>query len=198
MASYATLTELKASLNITDSTDDTQLTAALTSASGWIDGYCGRTFTVASGTASRDYTPNAMYDSLAIDDATTIVSVKLDDDLDGSFATTLTSADYQTEPVNSVTDGIAYPINRLRPIQDGYWPVWNRQATVRVEATYGWAAVPSAVNLACIMQSARLFARHGAPLGVMGFGDMGVVRVSRFADPDVEMLLAPFRRRNYF
>jgi len=198
VALYASLNELKASLNITDATDDAELTAALTAASGWIDGYCGRTFGTAAGTASRDYIPTSVYDSLAIDDAVSIVEVKIDDGLDRTFATTLGTADWQAEPVNPVTDGIVYPYNRLRPIQDGYWPVWNRQATVRVTAVYGWPAVPDAVRTATVLQSARLFARSGAPLGVMGFGDMGVVRVSRFADPDVEMLLTPYKIRRYF
>lgn len=198
MALYATLTELKDSLNISDATDDTALTAALTSASAWIDGYCGRTFGTASGTATRDYVPTGMYEPLYIDDCTTVVSVKVDDDLDRTFATTLTTADWQAEPVNTETDGLAYPYIRLRPIQDGYWPIYNRQATVRVEATYGWAAVPAPVKNAAILQAARLFARSGAPLGVLGFGDAGTVRVSRFADPDVEMLLAPYKIRRYF
>ena len=198
MALYATLNELKDSLNISDATDDTALTAALTSACAWIDGYCGRTFGTASGTATRDYVPTGMYEPLYIDDCTSVLSVKVDDDLDRTFATTLTSADWQAEPVNTVTDGIAYPYIRLRPIVDGYWPIYNRQATVRVEATYGWAAVPAAVNNAAILQAARLFARSGAPLGVLGFGDAGTVRVSRFADPDVEMLLAPYKIRRYF
>jgi hypothetical protein len=198
VALYATLNELKASLDISDNVDDTQLNAALTAASGWIDGYCGRTFGTASGTATRDYVPTGMYEPLYIDDCTTVVSVKVDDDLDRSFATTLGTADWQAEPVNSETDGLAYPYHRLRPIVDGYWPIYNRQATVRVEATYGWAAVPAAVTTATILQAARLFARSGAPLGVLGFGDAGTVRVSRFADPDVEMLLAPYRLRRYF
>jgi hypothetical protein len=76
--------------------------------------------------------------------------------------------------------------------------VWNRQATVRVTAVYGWPAVPAEVNMATVIQASRLFKRLDAPLGVMGFGDMGVVRVSRYADPDVEQLLSPFRIRRYF
>jgi hypothetical protein len=199
VATYATLQELKAALNIADAVDDTQLNAALTSASAWVDGYCSRTFGTASGTATKDYAPTSMYAPLYIDDATAIVEVRLDDNCDGTFATVLGSANWQTEPVNQYVDGLAYPINRLRPIQEGYWPmsVFAGQATVRVSATYGWPAVPAAVNSATIMQAARLFKRLDAPLGVMGFGDLGPVRVSRYIDPDVEALLAPYRLRAY-
>jgi hypothetical protein len=194
---YATLNELKAALSITDAVDDTQLTTALTAASRWVDGYCGRTFGTAAGTASRDYIPTGTYEPLYIDDATSIVEVKVDDDLDGTFATTLTAADYEAQPVNATASGLAYPYSRLLPIQNGYWTVWGKQATVRVSATYGWAAVPAEVNFATVLQASRLFKRLDAPLGVMGFGDMGVVRVSRYVDPDVEQMLAPFRRRVY-
>jgi len=51
---------------------------------------------------------------------------------------------------------------------------------------------PKAVELAIVMQAFRLWKRRSTPEGVAGFGDMGVVRVSRL-DPDVEELLAPYR-----
>jgi len=82
----------------------------------------------------------------------------------------------------------------LRPIEDGYWPTWEGRATVRVEATYGWPAVPAPVKTATILQAARLWTRYDSPLGVAGFGEMGAMRVSFKADPDVSMLLQPYRR----
>jgi len=65
---------------------------------------------------------------------------------------------------------------------------------VRVEGTFGWPAVPDAVREATILQASRLFTRLDSPLGVAGFGDMGAMRVSFKGDPDVLMLLAPYRR----
>jgi hypothetical protein len=44
--------------------------------------------------------------------------------------------------------------------------------------------------------ASRLFKRNDSPLGVAGFGDMGVMRVSRF-DPDIEALIAPYKRVRY-
>jgi hypothetical protein len=70
----------------------------------------------------------------------------------------------------------------------------ERRATVRVEGTFGWDAVPDAIREATILQSSRLYTRLDSPLGVAGFGDMGAMRVSFKGDPDVAMLLAPFRR----
>jgi len=194
---YCSLSDLKSALNVTDTVDDVRLNIAINSASGWIESYCGRTFNVASGTATRDYTPTGRLEPLPIDDATSIVSVAIDDDLDGSFATVLTPVDYQPEPLNQSADGVTFPFNRLRPIEDGYWPAYRQQATVRVQATFGWEEVPFAINQAAILQSMRLFKRLDSPLGVAGFGDFGVMRVSRFVDPDVEMLLSPYRRHSF-
>ena len=195
MADYCTLAELKAALSITDIIDDTILQTAITSASAWVDGWCYRSFE-AAGTAvtDRDYIPTGTFETLAIDDCVEITEVKLDDDLDGTFADTLTAADFQAEPVNSTTGGLALPFTRLRPFEDGYWPTFRGQATVRVSARYGWPAIPDAVREATIFRASALFTRRDSPLGVAGFGDMGAMRVSRFVDPDVEMLLAPYRK----
>jgi len=195
MADYATLAQVKAALRITDTVDDALLGATITAASRFIDGHCNRNFQVASGTAIRDYIPTARMDPLIVDDITTVVSVKIDEDLDRTFATTLRDIDFQLEPVNGLSFGEDYPYTRVRPQEDGYWPVaFEKRATVRVEGTFGWPAVPDPVVQATILQASRLFTRYESPLGVAGFGDMGAMRVSFKVDPDVAMLVAPYRR----
>lgn len=194
MADYASLSELKTALRITDSVDDTPLQSVLTSASRFVDQYCQRDFTVASSTATREYVPSGRWDGLPIDDAAAIVSVKIDEDLDQTFSVTLGTADYQAEPVNRQVSDNDWVYTRLRPIEDGYWPTWEGRATVRVEATFGWPAVPEPVKTATILQAARLWTRYDSPLGVAGFGELGAMRVSFKADPDVAMLLQPYRR----
>jgi hypothetical protein len=194
MADYCTVYELKNAIGITDSVDDLKLGAAITAASGWIDAYCGRQFIQASGTAFRSYIPTGRMDPLPIDDATSIVSVAIDDDLDGTFSEVLETIDWQAEPVNDFTAGIRMPYTSIRPFEDGYWPLDRGRATVKVQATFGWDETPIQIRQAAILQSSRLFKRYDSPLGVAGFGDLGVMRVSRFVDPDTEMLLAPFRR----
>jgi len=198
MANYCTLDQLKAAIRITDNVDDTLLNNAVEAASRFVDGYCQRDFAAASGTATKDYIPTGLMERLPIDDATTVVSVKIDDDLDGSFATTLVAGtDYQLEPVNGEQSGMSWPYTFIVPIEDGYWPIEYGRKTVRVEATYGWPSVPAAVEQATIMQASRLFTRFDSPLGVAGFGEVGVMRVSRFLDPDVQMMLQPYRRLRY-
>lgn len=197
MADYCTLSELKAALRITDNVDNTMLASTITSASLWIDGYCQRSFAAAgTATSDRDFIPSSRYEPLMIDDAVAVTAVKIDDDLDGSFGETLTTADYQLEPVNSRAGGLSWPYTRIVPIEDGYWPrdILNDRATVRVTARWGWSAVPDAVRQAAVMQASRLFARLDSPLGVAGFGEMGAMRVSFKVDPDVALLLSPYRR----
>ncbi|HEY7821590.1 MAG TPA: head-tail connector protein [Acidimicrobiia bacterium] len=197
MADYATLAQVKAALRITDQVDDSLLNTAITAASRWVDGYCGREFEVASGTSTRDYVPSGRMEPLMVDDLTSVVSIKIDEDLDRTFVTTLNEIDFQLEPVNALSFGNAYPYTRIRPQEDGYWPTSYNRATVRVEATFGWPEVPDAVRDATILQASRLFTRLESPLGVAGFGDMGAMRVSFRGDPDVLMLLAPYRRAKF-
>jgi hypothetical protein len=197
MAKYATLAQVKSALRITDQIDDALLNTAIEAASRWVDGYCGRSFVKAAGTAVRDYVPTGRMEPLAVDDLTSVVSIKIDEDLDRSFATTLAPIDFQLEPVNSLSFANPYPYTTIRPQEDGYWPTIYGRATVRVEATFGWPDTPDAVREATILQASRLFTRLDSPLGVAGFGDMGAMRVSFKGDPDVLMLLSPYRRSKF-
>jgi hypothetical protein len=97
--------------------------------------------------------------------------------------------------VNGRSGGIPFPFSRVRPQEDGYWPIsFDRRATVRVIGQFGWPATPVAVREAAILQASRLYTRLSSPVGVVSFGDMGAIRVSRFVDPDVDMLLNPYKR----
>jgi hypothetical protein len=74
------------------------------------------------------------------------------------------------------------------------FPTLDQEATVKVTGTFGYGAViPTDVKQACNLLAIRQFKRYDSPLGVAGFGDIGVVRVSR-VDPDIEALLGPYRK----
>jgi hypothetical protein len=197
MSNYATLAQVKAALRITDQIDDSLLNTSIGAASRWVDGWCRRSFAAASAPSVKDYVPSGRMEPLIVDDLTSVVSIKIDEDLDRSFSTTLAPIDFQLEPVNAISFGNAYPYTSIRPQEDGYWPTYFGRATVRVEATFGWPAVPQAVREATILQASRLYSRLDSPLGIAGFGDMGAMRVSFKGDPDVMMLLAPYRRTKF-
>jgi len=193
MTAYATLAQVKAALRITDSVDDTLLEMARVSASDLIDGYTGRTFTT-SGTVTRVFAPADDYVLQTDDLAGTAVTITSSTGADGVFDVTWKTTDYQLEPLNGVSNGQAVPFTRIRAIQDYLWPTAGGEATVRVTANYGFASIPTVITQATVLQSSRIFTRLQSPLGIAGFGEMGVVRVTRALDPDVAALVEPYRR----
>jgi hypothetical protein len=98
---YCTLAELKSALRITDSTDDTLLESAIESASRRIDGYTGRFFYKTSQTAVPMYPYNEYLVDFGRDVANTSVTIKIDTNADGTYATTLVQGtDYVLQPRN--------------------------------------------------------------------------------------------------
>lgn len=193
---YTTLQTVKAALRITDNVDDTLIENAINTASRMIDGYCQREFYNA-GTAARVF---AASDELYVDIddlAGTAITLQTDDQANGVFDITWTPSDYQLEPLNGKLAGQAWAYTRIRAADNYLFPVENGLALVKVTGVWGWPAVPQAIEYATIMQSQRLFKRLDSPTGILGFGDMGAVRVTRQLDPDVAEMVNPFRRDGF-
>jgi len=189
---YATLAQVKASLRIADNLDDDLLELAIESASRQIDSHCERVFYSAAG--SRIYAPQDAY-LPETDDIVSITSVKTSSLADGTFDTTWATSDYETLPLNGIAGGIPVPTNGLKAVGNYLFPVTTpvQEATVQIVGTFGFSAIPTAIKQATVILASRIFKRNDSPLGVAGFGDLGVVRVSRL-DPDVESLVAPYRK----
>lgn len=188
---YTTLAVLKSAMRIPadDTLDDALLETAIESASRQIDGHCERVFY--SGTATRVYAPNDNYVT-ETDDIVSITTLMTSSDGSG-FDNTWTATDYQLEPLNGIAGGLVSPATQIRAVGNFVFPVIGKEATVQVTGTFGWSAIPVAIKQATLILAQRQFKRYDSPLGVAGFGDIGVVRVSRI-DPDVASLIAPFRR----
>ena len=196
---YATLAEVKAAARITDSIDDSLLETAIESSSRDIDAYTERVFFSSGATAiARVYIPQDIY-LVETDDIISVTTIKSDSGGNGTFDVTWAATDYQLEPLNGLAGGIATPATRIRAIGDYLWPVYeprnvnSNQASVQVTGVFGFASIPSAIKQATILASLRAYKRYESPTGVLGFSDMGVVRVGRL-DPDVERLVAPYRK----
>lgn len=200
---YCTLAQVKAALRITDTVDDTLLEGSVESASRLIDGYCNRSFWN-QGSATRVYTSRDPYFCM-VDDFTTLYTLKSSVLTPGVFdvtwnlpSGTATPVDVQLEPLNAIIEGSAWSYDRLRAVGRYFFPTlstnYGQQALVQVTANWGWSSVPKVVEQATIIQASRLYKRLDSPLGVAGFGDMGVMRVSRAIDPDVAMLVDPYRK----
>jgi len=198
---YATLAQIKSALRIpsADATDDALLEMAVESASRLIDAYCGRNFILA-GTTTRYYNTESPY-VVNIDDARSIGTVATSTSQDGVYDTVWTigtaggEGDAQPEPINDYLGGIVWPYTRIRAIGDYVFPT-GPENSVKVTAAFGWPNIPVTVTQATILQSSRIFTRLQSPLGVAGFGDMGIMRVSRGLDPDVAQLIEGYRRVN--
>ena len=189
---YCTLNEVKASLRIpvSDTIDDDLLELAIESASRDIDQATERQFFPTD--THRFFTPR---NSLVceIDDVSSLTSIKSSTAADGTYDTTWSESDYQLEPLNGIAGGMSVPFDTLRAVGDYYWPSSGLEVTVRVEGTFGFATAPIAIKQATVLLASRIFKRNDSPGGVMGFGDIGVVRVSKF-DPDIERLINPYRK----
>ena len=194
---YATLAEVKAAARITDNIDDALLELVIEASSREIDGVTERVF-YSSGTATRVYIPTDLF-LLETDDIISVTSIKSDTTGEGGFNQTWASTDYQLEPLNGLAGGIVTPATRVRAVGDYLWPIYeprdinSGQASVEIRGVFGFATIPVAIKQATILLSLRQFKRYDSPLGAAGFGDLGVVRVSRF-DPDIEALISPFKK----
>lgn len=188
---YCTLAEVKAALRLSDNADDGLIEKAIEGASRRIDGVTGRWFYKTASTAVSQY-PVDSYNVSVSDMANTSITVKTDDDGDGTFENTWTQGtDYQLEPLDAGLNG--RPYRRIVAIGGKTFPLqYNPDpALVQVTAQWGWNAVPDDVREAAILLSIRGFARYNAALGVVGFADMAIQ--VRAVDPDVRDLLAPYR-----
>jgi hypothetical protein len=143
---------------------------------------------------TRVFAPADDYVLQTDDIAGTALTITSSTGADGVFDVTWKTTDYQLEPLNGVSNGQAVPYTRIRAIQDYLWPVAGGEATVRVTGVFGFPSNPLVVTQATVLQSSRIFTRLQSPLGVAGFGEMGVVRVTRALDPDVAALVEPYRR----
>ena len=196
---YATLADVKAAARITDTIDDALLEIAIESSSRDIDAYTERVFYSTGATAvARVYIPQDIY-LVETDDIISVTTLKSDSTGNGTFDITWASTDFQLEPLNGRAGGIDTPATRIRAIGDYLWPVYeprnvnSNQASVQVTGVFGFASIPSAIKQATILASLRAYKRFESPTGVLGFSDVGVVRIGRL-DPDVERLVAPYRK----
>jgi len=188
---YISLSLLKSSLQIEDTLLDEFLELAIESASRQIDAITERTFYQADG-ETRYFIPRDSFVT-EIDDLRTLTTLKTSSDADKNFDVTWAAKDFQTEPLNNTQGGLDFPITRLRAVDEYLFTVVGQEATVEVTGDWGWTSVPTQVQQACLILSARLFERRNSPLGIAGFSDVGAVFVSKF-DSDIEKLLMPFRK----
>lgn len=182
---YATLTQIKAYMSISDNTDNDLLEDLVESASRSIDRIANRRFyldTTASARLYRAYSDIFVY----VDDIGTTSSlvVQTDSNGNGTYAKTLTlNQDYILDPLTA--SSLNRPFTQLTMVSNTEtWPIFpgltqnGLRPGVQVTARWGWPSVPDDINMACLILTADLYKRKDAPGGILGLGDLGVVRMS--------------------
>lgn len=190
---YATRTELKSYMGDSTSGDDAKYDDALSAASRGIDHHCRRQFNKATTASARVYYPESC-SLVMVDDFHTVtdLAIAYSTTDNGTYGSTVTSANYLLLPLNGINDGESgWPYSRIQ-FQSLSIPTRTVRPSVQVTAQWGWTAVPGPVKLACLLLASEAFklARE-APFGVAGFGAFGVVRVRD--NPRAESMLAPYR-----
>lgn len=182
---YATLTQIKAYMSISDNTDNDLLEDLIESASRSIDRIANRRFyldATASARLYRAYSDIFVY----VDDIGTTSSlvVQTDSNGNGTYAKTLTlNQDYILDPLTA--SSLGRPFTQLTMVSNTEtWPIFpgltqnGLRPGVQVTARWGWPSVPDDINMACLILTADLYKRKDAPGGILGLGDLGVVRMS--------------------
>jgi hypothetical protein len=211
---YCTTEDLADYIRVADHNDDAQLAIAVTAASRAVDYECRRQFGQSDlgprvfspridGWSGMSYSALWLYGGppatssarrgrwtvVDVDDIqdTTGMTVATDNDGDGVFETDVTS--YVLHPRNAAQKGSVF--NQVLLTSAPMLP-----DSVQVTALFGWSQVPTAIVQATLIQAARFMARRDSPYGVTGSPDNGgELRLLSKVDPDVAVMLRPYRRK---
>jgi hypothetical protein len=196
MTDYITVEDLKEYLgNVQHSNLDSVCELAVSTASRAIEAHCGRRFYPDDTATARTYRVVDPY-CVIVDDfwTTTGLAIASDNGNDGTYETTWASTEYTLYPLNQIRagqEGWAY--NEIRTNGTRWFPCSTHRTSLQVTAKWGWEEVPAQVQNATKLYAARLVQRSNSPEGIAG-GFETAIRVSSRIDPDVSILLAPFKR----
>lgn len=192
---YATLTEVKLFLGITDSVDDTLLESMVEAASRSIDRMANRRFYLDTNASARLYRANDAL-QLFVDDigSATGIAVAVDSDGNGSYDTALTlNTDYILDPITAPSLNRPWNVVTIVSASAAFPAPLNYRPGVQVTAKWGWPSIPDDINQACMILTADLYKRKDAPGGIIGLGDLGAIRMSPVGR-DITQMVRAYRR----
>jgi len=189
---YCSLADVKASLRIQDTVDDSLIEMSINAASRMIDQYCNRYFYSTNAGEVRYFKALDAFNCW-IDDCQSISQVKTAQSNPITYNQIWASTDFQTIPANTYANGAYQPITGLIAVYNYFFPTWQESNLVQVTGQWGWPSVPEPIKFATIIQASRLFKRLESPLGVAGVSDIGIIRVGSSVDGDVAQLCNPYR-----
>lgn len=187
---YVTTQQLASYLRIGDSADNVELALAVSGASRDVDKMCNRQFGASASTEERTFETHwlgrlAQYEA-RIDDVMTDVGLVV-------TVSGATTTSFSLRPVNAAN--YSRPWERIRTTSATPPATGSGPYTILVEATWGWTAVPDAIQKATLLQAARLYRRKSAVFGVAGSPEFGSeLRLLDKIDPDAAMICREYRR----
>jgi hypothetical protein len=212
---YCTVDDLREQLGDLSSNNlsERQLVRAINAASRAVDNYTDRRFWADETPVTKVFPPwtdvrrqtddyvSSSYEMWLpedIADATGLV-ISTDTNGGGTYDTVWDATDYRLWPYAANTSGSLYggwnkleSTGRLRFDIRGIGG--NRGLMpVQITARFGWSFCPDPIEQATVLKAAQLFKRKDAPFGVVQFGDIAAVTITR-KDADVVELLWPYVR----
>ena len=175
--------------DVTDPTDDDDLIRAINTASRNIEVYCGRWFYAAAQTRYYD----TDFDDLVFtDDIISITSLKTDADSDGVYETTWQTSDYILLPRDAANEVPPGSYRRIQRAPNGSYYFPQAPDAIQIVGSFGYSAIPSPVNSACLIHAFECFKRKDQPNMIAGTTEYGAIRKKAGMDADAMMYLAPF------
>lgn len=192
---YATLAELKARMAIATatSTHDGVLEAVIEAASRRIDNDTNRRF-YSTASETRFYTPDDSLTLFLTDDVLSLTLVRTLTASSGgqrTYGDVWNATDWDLEPYDGP------PYSRLVVNPTGLYAFPRVRRAAELTGTFGYCTTgshPSPIREACLLLAARAFERSKAPLGVISGGELSQSISITKSDPDVNALLAPYRK----
>jgi hypothetical protein len=164
--------------------DEPGLGLAIKSAAAAINNRCARQFVLASSASARLFYGNGT-EILRIDDCTSVTGIT-------NNLVTVDAATWQLEPLNALSEsGEPCPYEQIRRPWV-YWYTFLPKATISVTATWGWPAIPDAIQQACLILAKDIWQMRDVRAGVLGFDGYGAVRVRQ--NSTVAELINDYRR----
>lgn len=185
-------------LRINDANDNARAERALNAASRQIDAHTNRRFWQDSALVGRKFRADDAVCCL-VDDISTVTGlvVQVDTGGDGNYATTLTiDTHFLVKPYNAAAEVPVWPYDELEIVDTtgGTFPTGARPG-VKVTAKFGWPAVPTDVEKACIIQATMLFKAGEAAFGAAQLGADGVAWSVGEMHRTARGLLEPYIKR---
>ena len=194
----ATLDDYAAEFPNRDRADEVELLHTLTAVSRYVESQrvCGQQFTKDAAAVVRIFKPEVATSELWLGTnlAANPTQIRLDTANAGTYATTLSSTNWELWPLNAADGPEPRPYRRIDLLPWGTYTSFAANQRVEITAVWGWPTVPEIVRLAVIHLTAIV--RLESPRSTTRVDELGsVIGMSAQARDIISNLLAAHPRQ---